>query len=237
MATGLGLNRGGLCSRLTADVEVTRPCCCLAQNRPGHHILRSCRLLPLPPVGRQSGRGSSSGRRSPSPIIVGSQPCAPPSLHGLAMCLAIYPTPPAYVLQSITQGPFCATLPVKQPQRLPRGSGFWFGAVLAAPSVPQGCLGGPVGVLLRAVRGAQKGPPYRCDSLFWGSLWGPLGCPVGSRTVSSLFLAPRGLLSGMLPSDSSLFDPAYLQTVACRDKGLGGLASISGLTLVGPGLP
>ena len=47
--------------------------------------------------------------------------------------------------------------------------------------------------------------------------------------------APRGLLSGMRPSDSSLFDPAYLQAVACRDEGLGGLASISGLTLVGPG--
>jgi hypothetical protein len=49
--------------------------------------------------------------------------------------------------------------------------------------------------------------------------------------------APRGLLPGMRPSDSSLFDPAYLQAVACRDEGLGGLASISGLTLVGPGLP
>ena len=192
MATGLGLNRGGLCSRLTADVEVTRPCCCLAQNRPGHHILRSCRLLPLPPVGRQSGRGSSSGRRSPSPIIVGSQPCAPPSLHGLAMCLAIYPTPPAYVLQSITQGPFCATLPVKQPQRLPRGSGFclvWrcFGGPLGAPRV---CLGGPFEVLLYAARGAQKGPPYRRDSVFLGSHWRPLGCSVGSCTLSSVSFGP-----------------------------------------------
>ena len=37
--------------------------------------------------------------------------------------------------------------------------------------------------------------------------------------------APRGLLSGMRPSDSSLFDPAYLQAVACRDEGLGELAS------------
>ena len=118
-----------------------------------------------------------------------------------------------------------------------RGSGFVFGAVLAAPSVPQGYLVGLFGVLLRAARGAQKGPPYRRDSLFLGSLWGPLGCPVGSRAVSSLFLAPRGLLSGMRPSDSSLVDPAYLQTVACRDKGLGGLASIPGITLVGPGLP
>ncbi len=38
-----------------------------------------------------------------------------------------------------------------------RVSGFFFGAVLAVPSVPQGCLGGPVGVLLRAVRGARQG--------------------------------------------------------------------------------
>ena len=56
-----------------------------------------------------------------------------------------------------------------------RGSGFLFGAVLAAPSVPHGCLGGPFGVLLHAARGAQKGPPYRRDSLFWGLtgvLWG-----------------------------------------------------------------
>ena len=180
MATGLGLNRGGLCSRLTADVEVTRPCCCLAQNRPGRHILRSCRLLPLPPVGRQSGRGSSSGRRSPSPIIVGSQPCAPPSLHGLAMCLAIYPTPPAYVLQSITQGPFCATLPVKQPQRLPRGSGFWFGAVLAAPSVPQGCvLGAPLRSSCTrpgAPRRGHRTVVIRCfwglSGVLWGARWG-----------------------------------------------------------------
>jgi hypothetical protein len=36
-------------------------------------------------------------------------------------------------------------------------SGFFFGTVLAVPSVPQGCLGGPVGVLLRAVRGARQG--------------------------------------------------------------------------------
>ena len=55
------------------------------------------------------------------------------------------------------------------------GSEFLFGAVLAAPSVPQGCLGGPVGVFLRAVRGAQIGPPYCRDSLFLGSLWRPFG--------------------------------------------------------------
>ena len=150
------MNRGGLCSRLTADVEVTRPCCCLAQNRPGLHILRSCRLLPLPPVGRQSGRGSSSGRRSPSPIIVGSQPCAPPSLHGLAMCLAIYPIPPA-------------TLPVKQPQRLPRGSGFWFGAVLAAPSVPQGCvLGAPLRSSCTRPGAPRRGHRTVVIRCFWG---------------------------------------------------------------------
>ena len=51
-----------------------------------------------------------------------------------------------------------------------RVSGFLFGAVLAAPSVPQGCLGDPFWVLLRAARGAQKGPPYLSDSLFLGSL-------------------------------------------------------------------
>ena len=40
-----------------------------------------------------------------------------------------------------------------------------FGAVLVAPSVPPLCTD----------RGAQKGPPYRRDSLFWGLtgvLWG-----------------------------------------------------------------
>ena len=42
---------------------------------------------------------------------------------------------------------------------LSRGSGFLCGGVLAAPSVPQGCLGDPFWVLLRAARGAQKGPP------------------------------------------------------------------------------
>ena len=60
-----------------------------------------------------------------------------------------------------------------------RGSVFVFGAVLAASSVHQGCLGGPFGILLHAARGAQKGPPYRRDSLFlglsgvlWGARWG-----------------------------------------------------------------
>ena len=55
---------------------------------------------------------------------------------------------------------------------LSRGSGFLCGAVLAAPSVPQGCLGDPFWVLLRAARGAQKGPQYRRDWLFGGSFWG-----------------------------------------------------------------
>ncbi len=68
-----------------------------------------------------------------------------------------------------------------------RGSGFLFGAVLAAPSVPEGCVGGPFGVLLRAARGAQKWPPYFRDSLFLGSLWGPLVCSGGSCMLSSVF--------------------------------------------------
>ena len=71
-----------------------------------------------------------------------------------------------------------------------RGSGFLFGAVLAAPSVPQGCLGCSFGVPLRTARGAQKGPPYRRDSLFLGSLWGPLGCSVGSCMLSSVSFGP-----------------------------------------------
>ncbi len=61
------------------------------------------------------------------------------------------------------------------------GSGFLFGAVLAAP---------PFGVLLHAARGAQKGPPYRRDSLFLGSLWGPLGCSVWSCMLSSVSFGP-----------------------------------------------
>ena len=64
-----------------------------------------------------------------------------------------------------------------------RSSGFLFGAVLAVPSVPQGCLRASLGVPLRTARGTQKGPPYRRDLLFLGSLWGPLGCSVGSRTL------------------------------------------------------
>ena len=70
-----------------------------------------------------------------------------------------------------------------------------FGTVLAAPSVPQGCLGGPFGVLLRAARGAQKWPPYRRDWLFVWSLWGSLGCPVGSRPVLSLFFWALSLMN------------------------------------------
>ena len=73
-----------------------------------------------------------------------------------------------------------------------RGSGFLFGAVLAVPSVPQGCLRASLGVPLRTARGTQKGPPYRRASLFLGSLWGPLGCSVGSRT---LFFWPILLIS------------------------------------------
>ena len=73
-----------------------------------------------------------------------------------------------------------------------RGSGFLFGAVLAVPSVPQGCLRASLGVPLRTARGTQKGPPYRRDLLFLGSLWGPLGCSVGSRT---LFFWPILLIS------------------------------------------
>ena len=76
-----------------------------------------------------------------------------------------------------------------------RASGFLFGAVLAAPSVPQGCLGGPFGVLLRAARGAQKWPPYRRDWLFVWSLWGSLGCLVGSRPVLSLFFWALSLMN------------------------------------------
>ena len=44
--------------------------------------------------------------------------------------------------------------------------------------------------------GAQKGPPYRRDSLCLGSLWGPLGCSVGSRAFSSLFFWPISLKVG-----------------------------------------
>ena len=72
-----------------------------------------------------------------------------------------------------------------------RGLWVFLGAVLSAPSVPQGCLGGPFGVLLRAARGSQKGPPYRRDWLFLGSLWGPVGCPGGvSRGLFALLLGP-----------------------------------------------
>ena len=73
-----------------------------------------------------------------------------------------------------------------------RGSGFLFGAVLAVPSVPQGCLRASLGVPLRTARGTQKGPRYRRDLLFLGSLGDPLGCSVGSRT---LFFWPILLIS------------------------------------------
>ena len=71
-------------------------------------------------------------------------------------------------------------------------SGFFFGAVLAVPSVPKGCLRASLGGPLRTARGTQKGPRYRRDLLFLGSLWGPLGCSVGSRT---LFFWPILLMS------------------------------------------
>ena len=69
-----------------------------------------------------------------------------------------------------------------------RGSGFLFGAVLAATSVPQGCLGGPFGVLLRAARGAQKWPPYLRDSWFLGLSRALRGVLVASRWRLARFL-------------------------------------------------
>ena len=105
---------------------------------------------------------------------------------------------------------------------LSRGSGFLCGAVLAAPSVPQGCLGDPFWVLLRAARGAQKGPPYRRDSLFLGSLWGPLGCSVRSRT---LFFWPILLINSRWAYEVA---PQELAWVGCSRfwarSGCGGLA-------------
>jgi hypothetical protein len=60
-----------------------------------------------------------------------------------------------------------------------RGSGFLFGAVLAAPSVPQGCLGGPFGVLCArpgAPRGGHRTVVIRCfwglSGVLWGARWG-----------------------------------------------------------------
>ena len=61
---------------------------------------------------------------------------------------------------------------------------FW--RPLSSPRVSWGPLWGP----LCAARGAQRGPPYRRDSFFLGSLWGPLGCSVGSCTLSSVSFGP-----------------------------------------------
>ena len=58
---------------------------------------------------------------------------------------------------------------------LSRGSEFLFGAVLAAPFGAPKVSWGPLWGPLCAARGAQKGPPNRRDSLFWGLtgvLWG-----------------------------------------------------------------
>ena len=109
-----------------------------------------------------------------------------------------------------------------------RGSGFLFGAVLAVPSVPQGCLRASLGVPLRTARGTQKGPPYRRDLLFLGSLWGPLGCSVGSRT---LFFWPILLISSRWAYEVA---PQELAWVGCSKplcftrfwarSGCGGLA-------------
>ena len=62
---------------------------------------------------------------------------------------------------------------------LKRGSEFLFGAVLAAPSVPQGCLGGPFGVLCArpgAPREGHRTVVIRCfwglSGVLWGARWG-----------------------------------------------------------------
>jgi hypothetical protein len=54
-----------------------------------------------------------------------------------------------------------------------------FGAVLAAPSVPQGCLGGPFGVLCArpgAPRRGHRTVVIRCfwglSGVLWGARWG-----------------------------------------------------------------
>ena len=60
-----------------------------------------------------------------------------------------------------------------------RGSEFLFGAVVAAPSVPQGCLGGPFGVLCArpgAPRRGHRTVVIRCfwglTGVLWGARWG-----------------------------------------------------------------
>jgi hypothetical protein len=90
-----------------------------------------------------------------------------------------------------------------------------FGAVLAVPSVPQGCLRASLGVPMCTARGTQKGPPYLRDLLFLMSLWGPSGCSVGSRR---LFLWPIFLISSGNGFQIYRFGPigsvSYFQT--CR---------------------
>ena len=56
-----------------------------------------------------------------------------------------------------------------------RGSEFSFGAVLAAPSVPQGCPGGPFGVLCARPGAPRRGHRTVVIRCFWGLsgvLWG-----------------------------------------------------------------
>ena len=62
---------------------------------------------------------------------------------------------------------------------LSRGSEFLLGAVLAAPSVPQGCLGGPFGVLCARTGAPRRGHRtvvIRClwglTGVLWGARWG-----------------------------------------------------------------
>ena len=60
-----------------------------------------------------------------------------------------------------------------------RDSEFLFGAVLAAPSVPTGCIGGPFGVLCArpgAPRGSHRTVVIRyfwgLSGVLWGARWG-----------------------------------------------------------------
>ena len=70
---------------------------------------------------------------------------------------------------------------------LSRGSEFLCGAVLAAPSVPQGCLGGPFGVLC-----ARPGAPRRGHrTVVIGCFWGLSGVLWGARWGLARFLRFR----------------------------------------------
>ena len=60
-----------------------------------------------------------------------------------------------------------------------RDSEFLFGAVLAAPSVPTGCIGGPFGVLCARPGAPSRGHRtvvIRCfwglSGVLWGARWG-----------------------------------------------------------------